>query len=91
MLVYREFVRGVEALKDTIANADEFITHGEFNADTYYPMIQALQEENDISVAEITTLDKKKVMIRLYPGDKAHEIEMYVEGDWAYHLVSWGK
>lgn len=89
MLIYREFVKGVLHLKDTIANAEGFIEANEFNEDTYYPMLQDIQESNDISIAEITTLKKMPVKIKLFPGDAGREVQMYVEGDWAYHLVEW--
>jgi len=86
MIVYKEYVKGLEEFKGTIHKVLAFEQYKALNEDYYYPQVQAIADHEGVNIEYLLNLPKRKVIVVLEPGYVPVSMEMYVDGNWAYDI-----
>ena len=87
MFVYQEFVRGSHFYQNVIIMNDEYKRLKLLSEDCFYPVTQGQADGDEPDLAEIRKLNKSTVKAYMNPHSEPVDIEMYVEGDWAYSIT----
>lgn len=86
MTIYQEYTKGVPHMKDAILMGNMFEELDEFNADTYYPIVNGDTCEEYFDTESVKTLPTEEVKVRLRPGEPPKTMRLFVEDHFAYSV-----